>query len=87
MIDPRELKTGATYSISKQTPLMPELNPADPIAALDKTIVLPVKSEFRITATGKRANSIWYQVTTKHGDGWINSTALLGQEISRTKGD
>jgi hypothetical protein len=43
----QSLETGKTYSISKTTPLLPELNPSDPIAAMSKMIELTPESRIK----------------------------------------
>ena len=77
-----ELETGHSYSISRQTPLMPELNPKDVFKAIDATIVLPARSIVEIVGRATRGNSIWYEVASICERGWINSTALIGQTVT-----
>lgn len=81
------LEVGKTYSISTITPLMPELNPSDPIAAMNKIIELKPKSRIKILSVNSISNTPWYEVKAFHqnnkaiGSGWINSNALIGQEL------
>lgn len=83
----QSLKIGKTYSLSKTTPLMPELNPSDPIKALEKVKQLESENRVKILTIDKKSNMPWYKVkafTKKNksvGIGWINSTSLIGQEL------
>lgn len=83
---PSSLQVSITYSISKKTPLMPELEPANPELALTKVISLPPGTEITVLKTSKKNNTLWYNVNAKHnkielGVGWINSSALYGQTL------
>lgn len=86
-LDPRNLDVGGAYVVSRETPLMPELDPEDPIAALRRMKQIPKGGAFKILGVAKRASSPWYRVAAidnkggKIGAGWINSTALVGQEL------
>ena len=83
----QSLKKDVTYSISKETPLMPEFEPADPIAAMSNIKYLNAGSRIKILAIKSNNNFPWYEVMVMNkigesiGKGWINSTALIGQEI------
>lgn len=79
--DPLSLVSATTYRASGEVPLAPELNPADPIAAIASIRRLSPGEEFTVLEATKRSNTPWYRVRTRLGEGWINSTALLGQEI------
>ena len=87
----QSLKSGETYSVSKTTPLMPELNPSDPIAAMNKMKDLTPESRITILSVKSKSNTPWYEVKAfdkNHkaiGTGWVNSTALIGQELEVIK--
>ena len=88
-LDPLKLEIGQTYTVSKQTPLMPSHSPADPIAAIQQMKNIPQGGRFKVLEMVKKKINPWYKVTafdnTKIGTGWINSTALLGQELEAYK--
>lgn len=78
-IDPNTLKIGSTYTLSKRIPIMPSYevsnlndmayaNSGDSITIVDKTIVRSI---------------VWYQVESQVKNGWVNSTALFGQELKQ----
>ena len=87
----QSLEKGRTYSVSKVTPLMPELNPTDPIQAMNKMKKLPQGTRIKILNVKAKNNTPWYEVETYNvndpmvGKGWINSTALIGQELKVVK--
>jgi hypothetical protein len=84
----QSLETGKTYSVSKKTPLMPEFEPSDAMAAIDKMKELVSGSRITILSIKEKNGTPWYEVNATDqkgnviGKGWINSTALIGQEIS-----
>lgn len=90
-LNPLELEVGQTYIVSKQTPLMPSHSPADPIAALQKMKQIPKWGVFKVLETVKKKGNPWYKVVAldqrkkRIGTGWINSMALLGQELKAYK--
>jgi hypothetical protein len=90
-LNPLELEVGQTYILSEQTPLMPSHSPADPIAALQKMKQIPKGGVFKVLETFKKRGNPWYKVVVldqrkkRIGTGWINSTALLGQELKADK--
>jgi hypothetical protein len=90
-LNPLELEVGQTYILSKQTPLMPSHSPADPIAALQQMKQIPKGGVFKVLETVKKKGNPWYKVVAldqrkkRIGTGWINSTALLGQELKAYK--
>jgi hypothetical protein len=90
-LNPDNLDIGKKYIVSKQTPLMPSYNPADPIAALQKMRQIPKGSAFKVLKMAKQKNTPWYKVVAfdqRHlqiGTGWINSTALYGQKLKAYK--
>ena len=90
-LDPLGLEIGQTYIVSKQTPLMPSHSPADPIAALQKMKPIPKGGAFKVLNRFNKRGNPWYRVIAfdqrkkQIGTGWINSTALLGQELKTYK--
>ena len=90
-LDPMKLRTGQAFFVSKETPLMPEIEPADPLAALQRMKQIPKGGAFKISEIRKKGTSPWYRVVAidqnkkRIGDGWINSTALLGQDLKPYK--
>lgn len=90
-LNPLELEVGQTYILSKQTPLMPSHSPADPIAALQQMKQIPKGGVFKVLETFKKRGLPWYKVVVldqrkkRIGTGWINSAALLGQELKAHK--
>jgi len=90
-LNPLELEIGQAYVVSKQTPLMPSHSPADPIAAIQQMKQIPKEGGFKVLEVYKEKNNPWYKVTAfdqsaeQVGTGWINSTALLGQQLNSHK--
>jgi len=90
-LNPLELEVGQTYIVTKQTPLMPSHSPADSIAALQKMKQIPEGGGFKVLDTFDKKGNPWYRVRTfdqrkkQIGTGWINSTALLGQQLKAYK--
>ena len=90
-LNPRELEVGQTYIVAKRTPLMPSHSPADPIAALQRMKQIPKGGAFKVLETFNKRGNPWYKVIAfdqrkkQIGTGWINSTALLGQELKAYK--
>ena len=86
-LNPRSLNRNQSYRISKETALMSELNPADPMAALAETKYLKARSIIKIRGVSTMHGSPWYKVDASDpagsyvGTGWINSTALLAQNL------
>ena len=86
-LNPLELEIGQAYVVSKQTPLMPSHSPDDPIAAIQQMKQIPKRGGFKVLEVYKEKNNPWYKVTAfdqgteEIGTGWINSTALLGQQL------
>ncbi|MFH2032175.1 MAG: SH3 domain-containing protein [Bacteroidota bacterium] len=86
-LNPLDLEIGQIYILSKQTPLMPSLNPDDPIAALEQIKQIPKGGEFKVLEMVNKNNNPWYKVIafnqskSRIGTGWINSTALLSQKL------
>ena len=90
-LNPLELEVHQTYILSKQTPLMPSHSPVDPIAALKKMKQIPKGGVFRVLEIVKKKAIPWYKIVALDkrgkgiGAGWINSTALLGQQLKAYK--
>jgi len=84
--DPLSLKLGETYSVSKMTPLMPELSPSDPMESLENVKYIQEGGLIKIILIRKKDNQPWYKVEVINnnqviGEGWINSTALIEQHL------
>lgn len=84
--EPLSLKPGETYSVSRITPLMPELSPSDPMTALENVKYIQEGDLIKIISVSKKDNQPWYKVEAINnnqaiGEGWINSTALIGQQL------
>lgn len=90
-LNPLELEVGQTYIVTKQTPLMPSHSPVDPIAALQNMKQIPEGGGFKVLDTFDKKGSPWYMVRAfdqrkkQIGAGWINSTALFGQQLKAYK--
>jgi hypothetical protein len=90
-LNPLELEIGQAYVVSRQTPLMPSHSPADPIAAIQQMKQIPQGGVFKVLDVYKEKTNLWYKViafnqsTEQIGTGWINSTALLGQQLKAHK--
>lgn len=85
--NPAGLEKGKRYQVSRATPLMPVLDVvSDPIppGATRKTI--PVGGEIVIRDVTTQSGTRWYHAEvfvagSPIGIGWINSIALIGQEL------
>ncbi|NQS90560.1 hypothetical protein HQ584_12320 [Patescibacteria group bacterium] len=81
----QSLRVGQVFQLSKETPLMPELEPADPMAALQKMRRLSPRTTIKVLRVAMKQQTPWYFVEAKSpskaslGSGWINSIALMGQ--------
>lgn len=81
----RSLTAGQTFTLSKQTPMMPELEPVDPLAAIQRMKQLSAGTRITILRTELKHSTPWYEVGAfssagaSLGSGWINSVALIGQ--------
>jgi len=95
-LDPRALDIGATYVVSRSTPLMPFHSPPDPLEAIKKMKQIPEGGSFKVLEVYKKKvykenTTPWYRVTATGkdkeslGTGWINSTALVGQALEGSK--
>jgi len=90
-LNPLELEIGQAYVVSKKTPLMLSHSPADPIEAIQQMKQIPKGGGFKVLEMVKKKTNPWYKVTAfdqgknQIGTGWINGTALLGQELKAYK--
>jgi hypothetical protein len=86
-VDVRQLRVGRAYRVGRETPLMPELDPDDPIAALKRVRQIAARGKLKIMSVADKDGTVWYRVVawssdgTRVGVGWVNSTALLGQDV------
>jgi len=86
-VDPFSLKQGEKWAISKETPLMPEIAPSNPMEALEKIKYIPAENYIIIVSVREKENNTWYEVKVLNqnnnliGKGWINSIALIGQTL------
>lgn len=89
--DPGTLQVGRRYALSRETSLMPELNPADPMGAIERIRVIPQEGSIGIVAIANREVTQWYEVEAydgagaRLGSGWVNSTALIGQDVQEIR--
>jgi len=77
-IDPNTLKIGSKYTLSKKTPIMPHYTPSD----LTNIQYAKAGQEIIIIARKKVNHTLWYQVKSNGGQGWVNSIALFGQKLN-----
>jgi hypothetical protein len=96
--DPYDLSIGATYQVSRRTPIMPATSlgisrnatDAEALSALESKVAqmtqLQPPGQFAVQGKKDDGGTPWYKVHTSIGTtGWINSTALLGQDLKRIK--
>lgn len=87
ILDAQRLAVGSSYIVSRATPLMPSDNFDGAIAAGMIILEIPPSGAFKILATKKRGPTPWYRVAAADdqrqslGQGWINSIALIGQDL------
>lgn len=84
-VDPSALRRGKTYRLARETPLVPEPEPKDVWAAIAGIRHLESGTTVRVTRVIDN-NGHWYRVRILSGsasgaEGWINSTALIAQDI------
>ena len=85
------LDIGATYVVSRETPLMPFHSPADPVDAIKRMKRIPGGGSFKVVEAFDKDGTPWYKAiawradTEFIGTGWINSNAILGQELEARK--
>lgn len=82
----KHLKVGSHIVLAKRTPLMPEMEPEDPMEALAKVKEISAGVSVEVVAVSKdKHGTRCYGVRLMGGDeseiasGWINSIALIGQ--------
>jgi uncharacterized membrane protein YkoI len=78
------LQIDQQFQLSKETPLMPELDPIDPTEALKKIKRLAPGTTIKVEKIAEKWGTIYYFVEASNskryiGSGWINSIALIGQ--------
>lgn len=84
---PRDLRVGFTYGLSREIPLMPEFEPRDPLSAAANVKRIPLEGTITVREVRMRGGNPWYRVLAnvpggrEIGEGWVNSVALLGQDI------
>ncbi len=91
-LDPTQsFQVGKVFQLSERTPLMPEMEPADPIAALERMRYLPPRTSIKVLRVVIKSSSPWYfvEATSSLGyslsSGWVNSFALMGQGQTNPK--
>ncbi|MBA7667127.1 hypothetical protein ES703_75212 [subsurface metagenome] len=87
----QSLRAGQTFRLTKETPLMPELEPADPMEAIGRMRKLPPRTTIKVLKVAIKRQTPWYFVEARSssrtllGKGWINSIALIGQDQSAAR--
>jgi hypothetical protein len=86
--DPENLRRGARYRLSRETPLGAGPHPTDPLRAASSNRRLSVGTIITVLAVdGSEPPHPWYRVrasTTSGahlGTGWVNGLALIGQQL------
>ena len=86
-IDPLKLQMGWSYRLSKETPLTPDPDPSKVLSALAEAKRIGAGGVIEVLSRKTVRNTLWYYVRVQTKDsiigGWINSTALMGQDIRR----
>lgn len=81
----QDMKLGETFQLTKATPLMPEINPVHPLAALGKMLRIPAGYFIKIKEIKLKNHTNWYFVNVYSPEkqflktGWINGIALMRQ--------
>ena len=84
-----DLQVGATYILSDRTAVVAEPDPVDPAAALAQIVYAPAGFQFKVVSRPMLDGYRWYEVlvldrdNNELGFGWINSVALVGQDLQR----
>jgi hypothetical protein len=88
-MDPTQsLSVGDTFQLTKDTPLVADPEPTDPLMSLKQMRTIPARAYIRIEKVYQSKRSIathWYAVDCLNqqkqylGSGWVNSMALMGQ--------
>jgi len=76
-IDPSSLNVGSKYTLSKKTPIMPHFTLSD----LSDVIYANKGQTITILERKKVNYTLWYKVEFGEKKGWLNSIALLGQQL------
>lgn len=90
-IDPYLLKSGEILVISRETALMPEIAPENPMEALERVKYIMPGNRIAIQRVLEQDHITWYEVIVTNpngnylGSGWVNSTALVGQALQKIK--
>jgi hypothetical protein len=85
-VNPQALEPGTTYRLSRATPMWRSFAPAD-TDRTDKPRYVPAGGRITVLALRSRNIVPWYRVRAKSGkgerigEGWIDSSALLGQDV------
>ena len=67
---------------------MPERRASGSLDFLENTLSLPTGTIIRVEAVDRSGTELWYHATlveNEHMTGWINSIALIGQQIDRVE--
>jgi hypothetical protein len=84
ILDVNALLIGGSYALTRETSLMPDPVPRDPVAALELVQNLPAGSTFVVLDKRTISGVIWYQIRTAANarvTGWLKSIALIGQDL------
>lgn len=91
-VGPEDLEVEGSYEVGARTPLMPSFEPRDPLADAAAAVQMPAGSHITVREVRFKDGTPWYRVEAVDprgeslGTGWVNSTALIGQEVKRTSG-
>lgn len=86
-IDTGNLIIGKTYIVPKKTPIMPYHTPDEDFEYIKKIKYLMLGGALTVTAHYDKESTRWYEVTVTDTQtrqitkGWVNSMALLGQQL------
>lgn len=78
--EPHDLQQGYLYRFDRVVTLMPELDPEDPMKALEKVRQIQPGAVALVVSVADRDGQDWYEVRFPGTDveGWINATNLIG---------
>lgn len=85
--DPYSLEPNQAYRIAKETPLMPVLQPTEPMVNIKNVKYIPAGYLIEIINTSAIHGNPWYEVVVRDGmgrrlgSGWVNCIALTGQNL------
>lgn len=86
-VTPIALRPQVTYRLSRETVLMPHYRAEQALAEKRPIKKLPASSLITVLEQRNVSERVWYRVMANdrfgqgHDEGWINSLALIGQEI------